>query len=306
MGSPYAYVFGTRVDAVMSFLSDIISPITDFFDPVTSLVGDIFGAVQQPATALAGFEAQKATNDTNLQIANNANQFNAEQAGKNRDFQASLAGKAMDFSQASADKQMAFQDSQSSTVWQRAVRDMESAGLNPMLAYSKGGNPASGGASASGVGASGSTASAVTANMQNPVLAGAQAASLGATSALSVAQAGKVEAETGGARAQSKMLEADVLNYSERLFKEFQLKEETNNKLRGEIAQLLKEGELTDARTALEKVRKVLLDSELPEAKAMASYWSSEWGSRRPYQEDVSRAVGAVRGGASAYDYLRR
>ncbi|AGT39908.1 minor capsid protein [Marine gokushovirus] len=51
-------------------------------------------------------------------------------------------------SQASAREQMRFQDEQSRTQYQRAVADMRSAGLNPMLAAKVGGNAAMSGAMA--------------------------------------------------------------------------------------------------------------------------------------------------------------
>ncbi|AXH75139.1 MAG: DNA pilot protein [Microviridae sp.] len=47
-----------------------------------------------------------------------------------------------------ADKQMQFQADQSTTAYQRAVKDMQLAGLNPMLAYSQGGASAGNGAMA--------------------------------------------------------------------------------------------------------------------------------------------------------------
>ena len=62
----------------------------------------------------------------------------------------STAGQAMANSanQASADKQMAFQQNMSNTSYQRAVQDMQAAGLSPMLAYSQGGASTPSGSSA--------------------------------------------------------------------------------------------------------------------------------------------------------------
>lgn len=79
-----------------------------------------------------------------------ANAFNAQQAGINRDFQAEQSQKQMDF-----------QERMSSTAYQRTMADMRAGGLNPILAYQRGGASSPPGAAASGSQSAGAQAAPV-------------------------------------------------------------------------------------------------------------------------------------------------
>lgn len=161
----------------MSFLTSILPAVgtalgTFIGGPAGGAIGgSIGGGIAGNSAAQSVTDNANSTNAMNLQIAQANNAFNADQAQKNRDFQ-----------QQSIFQQESFQNNESSSAWQRGVKDMEAAGLNPMLAYSQGGASTPSGSSASG-----STASA----SGNPVMqqsagAAVQAAMQAASSAASV------------------------------------------------------------------------------------------------------------------------
>lgn len=94
----------------------------------TPVAGSLMGMISPEVGAgYMGYKGQQEANETNIQIAREANA-------------ASLA---------SAREQMGFQKGMSDTAYQRSMKDMEAAGLNPMLAYSQGGASTPSGAMAS-------------------------------------------------------------------------------------------------------------------------------------------------------------
>lgn len=145
------------------------------------LVGGYFQKESQKETNQANQAMARERNDLDYKIFEEGNQFSAAQAKIQRDFQERM----------------------SSTSYQRGMKDMKEAGLNPILAYQKGGASSPGGASG-------------TAGTANPMAAQVQNEYQGmATTALSALQLGyqatEIVARTDKAIAETKRTKGGLI-----------------------------------------------------------------------------------------------
>lgn len=138
---------------------------------------DLFG-IGSVVGGILGYKGVRATNQANEDMAHEANVMN----------------------QQNAREQMAFQAEQSSTAYQRAVADMEQAGLNPMLAYQQGGASTPGGASGH----------AVASRNENPMAGLGQGISSAVQLLSTKAQIDNIEATTDRTAADAQLARAMV------------------------------------------------------------------------------------------------
>jgi len=178
-----------------------------FLDDFSSAISPGIGSV---ISGGLGFLGQQDTNATSKENAEIANTFNANQAQINRDYQTEM----------------------SNSAYQRQVVDMQKAGLNPMLAYIKGGGAST---------PSGNTATANVPYYTSPITGAASYKLTSAQAAKTEAEKPNVEAHTNVLKSQFDLNNAQydlVLQTTEKIYKEARNLDTEQDRLKSVIVNL--------------------------------------------------------------------
>jgi len=210
-------------------------------------------------------------------------------------------------------EQMEFQERMSSSAYQRAVQDMQKAGLNPMLAYSQGG-------ASSPVGSM--------PQVQNSAAAGLASASQTMNTMQGMQQLELNKAQAERMRAETEKIKSETFdNAFNRSAKQTQVdytKDRSNLTLQQAVTELRRAGLVLSQKelnivmaqlrgievdlantnftenTRIRKAERILKEAAIPEAEATARFYKDDMGEMNPYIRQLLDIAKAIFSGASA------